>query len=406
MTSLSKDPVRTRQRGNVLRLAVAQMLAGANSVVIFATAAIIGYALAPSPDLATLPISIFVVGMAVSTLPAGRIAHKYGRQVAFLSGTACGVAVGLIAAGAILMGSFWLFCFANLFAGAYAAVALSYRFAVTDGMPATEQARAMGYVLTGGVLAGLLGAQLVTVTMDLWPGHRFAATYVAQAAIAAVAAVVVIGVKLPRPSPGDETGARPLRALICQPGLIVAMIVGAVSYALMNFLMTSAPLAMRMMGHSQAGANIGLQWHVMAMYAPSFFTGSLIARFGAPRVSFVGLLIIALSVFAGMQGTEEWHFWLLLVLLGVGWNFGFIGASGMVLNYHTPSERTQVQSFNDFVVFGTMAVGSFLSGTVLARYGWDRVLLLSLAPAGMALAILIAAPSAGTIRRMVRQSSN
>jgi len=379
------------QRGNIIRLTLAQALAGANSVVVYATGAIIGHMLAPNKTLATLPISIFVVGMAACILPAGSIARRHGRRAAFLAGTGCGVLTGLLAAVAVVLGSFWLFCLATFFGGAYAAVVLSFRFAAADGVDAPRRARALSFVMGGGVGAGVVGPQLVTYTMYLWPAHMFAATFVAQAAVAALSAIVLLGVRLPMPSAEEVASGRPLGTIARQPLFITAVICGAVSYMLMNFLMTAAPLAMQMCGHSQESSNLGLQWHVIAMYAPSFFTGRLITRFGAGRIVAAGLLLTGLSAAVGLMGIDIAHFWLTLILLGVGWNFGFIGASALVLECHRPEEKTRVQSLNDFIVFGTMAVGSFASGGLLAVYDWNMVLWVSFAPLVLAIAALMLA---------------
>lgn len=373
------------QRGNIARLTVAQALAGANSVVVYATGAIIGYSLAPDKTLATLPISIFVVGMAACILPAGVISQRYGRRTTFLAGTACGVLVGLLAAMAVVLASFWLFCVATFFGGAYAAVVQSFRFAAADGVSAAMRPRALSFVMGGGVLAGVVGPQLVTHTMHLWPPYVFAATFIAQALVAAVSAWVLVGIKLPRLTAKQIAAGRPLGEIVRQPLFITAVICGAVSYLLMNFLMTAAPLAMKLCGHSQESSNLGLQWHVIAMFAPSFFTGRLITRFGASRIVLTGLLLTALSVAVGLNGIDVAHFWVTLVLLGVGWNFGFVGASALVLDCHRPEEKNRVQSLNDFIVFGTMAIGSFASGSLLAAYDWEMVLRVSLLPLSMAL---------------------
>jgi len=375
---------------NVARLTIAQALAGANSVVVYATGAIVGNMLAPSPALATLPISIFVVGMAACTLPAGAIAQRHGRRAAFLVGTGSGVLVGLLAALAIVLGSFWLFCLATFFGGAYAAVVLSFRFAAADCVPAERRPRALSFVMAGGVFAGVIGPQLVTYTMYLWMPYMFAATFLAQAAVAALSALILLGVRLPTPTAEEARGGgRPLGIIARQPRFIIAVICGVVSYLLMNFLMTAAPLAMQMCGLSQESSNLGLQWHVIAMYAPSFFTGRLITRFGAPNVVMVGLGLTAASAAVGLTGIEVAHFWLTLILLGVGWNFGFVGASAMVLECHRPEERARVQSLNDFLVFGTMAFGSFLSGGLLSAYGWNTVLWMSFVPLVLAVLALI-----------------
>ncbi|WP_245571778.1 MFS transporter [Microvirga subterranea] len=378
---------------DVFRLAVSQALAGANSAVVYATGAIVGNTLAPSPALATLPISIFVVGMAACTLPAGAVARRHGRRAAFLTGTGCGVLTGLLAALAVVLGSFWLFCAATFFGGAYAAVVLSFRFAAADCVPAARRPRALSAVMAGGVFAGVIGPQLVTYTMDLWQPYLFAATYLAQAAVAAVSALVLLGVRVPMPTAAELAGGRPLGAVVRQPRFVTAVICGVVSYTLMNFIMTAAPLAMRLCGLSQESSNLGLQWHIIAMYGPGFFTGRLITRFGAPRVVTAGLALTAASAAIGLTGVDVAHFWLTLVLLGLGWNFGFTGASALVLECHRPEERTRVQSLNDFLVFGTMAVGSFSSGGLLTAYGWNTVLWVSFVPLAVAAAALAVAGS-------------
>lgn len=380
------------QTANIWRLAIAQALAGANAVTIYATGAIIGNQLAPNPVLATLPISIFVVGMAACILPAGVIARHHGRRTAFLAGTGAGVLTGLLAAAAVFVGNFWLFCLATFFGGAYAAVVLSFRFAAADGVAPSRRARALSFVMAGGVVAGAVGPQLVNWTMDLWPPHTFVPSFMAQAGVAAIAAIVLLGVRLPAAAvEGDQPAAgRPLAVIARQPRFIAAVSCGAVSYLVMNFIMTAAPLAMHLHGHPQTASNSALQWHVIAMYAPSFFTGHLIMRFGALRVSAAGILLTALSAVVGLGGIAVVHFWWLLVLLGVGWNFGFLGASALVLESHAPEEKTRVQSLNDFIVFGLMAIGSFSSGGLLSAYGWDVVLWASFAPLIIATAALVA----------------
>jgi predicted MFS family arabinose efflux permease len=289
---------------------------------------------------------------------------------------------------AVVVGSFWLFCVGAFFGGIYAAVVLSFRFAAADCVPPERRPRALSAVMAGGVFAGVIGPQLVNYTMDLWQPYIFAATFIAQAAVAALCAVILLGIQLPMPTETERKIGRPLSVIAVQPRFITAVVCGVVSYMLMNFLMTAAPLAMRMCGLSQHSANLGLQWHVIAMYAPSFFTGRLITRFGAPKVVAVGLILIAASAGVGLAGVEVSHFWITLILLGLGWNFGFVGASALVLECHRPEERTRVQSLNDFIVFGTMAIGSFSSGGILAEYGWDAVLWISFLPLIPAIAAL------------------
>jgi MFS family permease len=375
-------------RGNVLRLAAATALGGANSTVIFATGSIIGAEIAPNPALATLPISMYVVGLAAGTLPTGWISRAYGRRVAFFIGCGLGALCGALATVAISTGAFALFCAATFCGGLYAAVVQSYRFAAADGASASFRAKAVAWVLTGGIFAGIVGPQLVQWTMNLSP-HLFAASYVGQGAVALLAIAVLARVHAPRAAPADLHGGRPLSEIVLRSDFLIAALCGVVSYALMNFVMTSAPLAMRMCGHSLSDSNLGIQWHVIAMYGPSFVTGSLIARFGAQRIVALGLALEAAAALIGLSGISVAHFWTALVVLGIGWNFGFVGASAMVLDTHRPAERNKVQAFNDFLIFGTMAVGSFSSGQILANSGWSAVNLVVFPPVALALAALL-----------------
>jgi MFS family permease len=380
-----------RARSNVARLAAAQALTGANSAVIFATGSIIGATLAPSISLATVPLSMYVVGLAAGTLPTGAISRAFGRRVAFIIGTGCGVLTGLLGAFAILRGSFVLFCCATFLGGLYGAVAQSYRFAAADGARAAFRPKAVSWVMAGGVFAGVLGPQLVQWTMDVWPPYLFAFSFVAQALVALVAMAVLAGVDAPKPAPSDLHGGRPLLEIVRQPRFIAAAFCGIVSYPMMNLVMTSAPLAMKMCGLSVSDSNFGIQWHIVAMYGPSFFTGALIARFGAPRIVALGLSLEAAGAMIGLSGITAIHFWATLMVLGLGWNFSFVGASALVLETHRPQERNKVQAFNDFLVFGMMAVGSFSSGQLLANYGWSAVNMVVFPPVLLGLAVLAVA---------------
>ncbi|WP_315812017.1 MFS transporter [Bradyrhizobium sp. SZCCHNR2028] len=377
-----------RARRNVARLAAAQALTGANSAVIFATGAIVGVTIAPNIGLATVPISMYVVGLAAGTLPTGAISRRYGRRAAFLIGTGCGAVTGVLGCLAILRGSFALFCLATFLGGLYGAVAQSYRFAAADGASATFRPKAVSWVMAGGIFAGLLGPQLVQWTMDVWQPYLFAFSYLVQAAVALVAMGIVAGVDLPKPEAADLHGGRPLSEIMRQPRFIAAALCGTIAYPVMNLVMTSAPLAMQMCGLTVSDSNFGLQWHIVAMYGPSFFTGSLIARFGAPVIVAVGLALEAVAAVIGLSGLTAMHFWATLVALGVGWNFGFVGASALVLETHTSAERNKVQAFNDFLIFGLMALGSFSSGQLLANFGWSAVNLVVFPPVLLGLCVL------------------
>src|SRR5438477_4320262 len=265
-----------RVRSNVVRLAAAQALTGANSAVIFATGSIVGATLAPSISLATVPLSMYVLGLASGTLPTGAISRAYGRRTAFIIGTFCGVLTGALGAFAILHASFWLFCCATFLGGLYGAVAQSYRFAAADGASVEYRPKALSWVMAGGVFAGVLGPQLVQWTMELWQPYLFAASYATQIVVAFIAMAILAGVDAPPPAAADFAGGRPLFEIVRKPRFVAAAICGVVGYSLMNLVMTSAPLAMQLCGLSLSDSNFGIQWHIVAMIAPSFFTGALI----------------------------------------------------------------------------------------------------------------------------------
>jgi MFS family permease len=361
-------------RRNALVLAAAQALAGGNNTVIVATGGIAGSMLAPDPVLATLPISFMVVGLWIGTLPVGMLAKALGRRVALQTGSVFGILSGLISCVAIVFGSFVLLTVGTFCGGLYAAAHQSYRFAATDTASAAFRAKAVSWVLAGGIFAGIIGPQLVIFTKDAWPAYLFAGTYLAQALCAALAAAVLTLLRMPRPAAARGfTDGRPLAAIVVKPQFIVAVVCGLASYSLMNLMMTSAPLAMVMCHHSVGDAALGIQWHVLGMYGPSFFTGALILRFGLRTVMAAGLLLIVAAAAVALSGTAVWSFWLSLILLGVGWNFGFISATTLIGECHMPAERNKVQAFNDFLIFGSMALASFSSGALLTRFGWSLI---------------------------------
>jgi len=359
---------------NAVVLAVAQALAGGNNTVTVATTGIIGATLAPDPALATLPISIMVLGMWMGTLPVGMLAKAYGRRFALQTGSTFGALSGLISCAAVLRGSFWLLLVGTLCGGLYAAAHQSYRFAATDTASPQFRPKAVAWVLAGGIFAAVIGSQLVIFTKDAWPPYLFAGTFLAQSACAVVAAGVLMFLKIPRPAVSHSfRDGRPLSVIVLQPKFIVAVVCGLASYSMMNMEMTSAPLAMVQCNHSVGDAALGIQWHVIGMYAPSFITGSLMARFGVRPMMASGLAIILVAATINLLGIELWNFWIGLTLLGVGWNFAFIGATTLVTECHDPHERNKVQAFNDFLVFGSMAIASFSSGALLSRFGWTTV---------------------------------
>ena len=397
MTAVAEAPLNAAAgnrlaKRNALVLAAGQALAGGNGTVVTATGGILGAMLAPDKSLATLPVSMMVVGTWAGTLPVGFLVRRFGRRAAYQIGAAVGCLAGLIGYVAVSEASFALYLLATFCAGLYQASHQSYRFAATDTAGADFKAKAVSWVLAGGLFAAFLGPQLVILTKDLMPPYLFAASYLGQAATAVCAILVLAQVRAPA-YVATPTAGRPrhLAEIARQPRFIVAVTCGVASYALMNLMMTAAPLAMVDCGHSVGDAALGIQWHVLAMFAPSFVTGALITRFGATRIVAAGLALLAASAFVGYAGETVGHFWSALVLLGVGWNFAFVAATTMVIDCYRPDERTKVQAFNDFLIFGTMAIGSFVSGAMLAHFGWylvNLVMLPVVAAAGVMLAWL------------------
>lgn len=358
---------------NAMVLAAAQALAGGNNTVIVSTSSIIGAVLAPDKGLATLPITGMILGMWVGTLPIGWLARRYGRRFALQTGSLFGIASGLISYSAVMTGSFWILLLGTFCGGLYAAAHQSYRFAAADTASDAFRPKAVSWVLAGGVFAALIGPQLVIFTKDMLSPHLFAASFLGQSACAVLAAIVLMFVKVPPMPKVRPHQGRPLTEIVRAPRFLVAVACGVASYGLMNMVMTSAPLAMVGCGHSVTDAALGIQWHVLAMYGPSFFTGSLIARFGVGRITAIGLAFIGVASVIGISGTTVPHFWAGLVFLGLGWNFAFIGATTMVTQCHRPEERNKVQAFNDFLIFGCMALSSFSSGQMLAYLSWQAI---------------------------------
>ncbi len=360
-------------RRNAMVLALAQALGTASNTIIYSTASIVGAVLAPDKGLATLPLTATVIGTWLGTLPVGMLARRFGRRGALQIGTLFGMLSGLINYFAMMQGAFWLLLIGTFCGGLYAAAFQSYRFAAADTASERYRPKAVSWVLAGGVLAAVIGPQIVIFTKDILTPFTFAASYLAQAACGLLALAVLQAVRFPRPAVAPALAKRALGTIVRQPRFMVAVACGVTAYATMNLLMTAAPLAMVGCGHSVSDATLGIQWHVLAMYAPSFVTGSLVIRFGVMRIIAIGLTLLVLAAVVGVTGLSVAHFWAGLVLIGLGWNLAFIGATTLVAGAHRPEERTRVQSFNDFLIFGSMAVASFSSGQLLAAFGWASV---------------------------------
>lgn len=376
---------------NLAVLVAAQALGAASGPIIISLGGLVGSDLAPTSALATLPVSVYNLGLALGTLPAAWIMRRLGRRSGYLLGATIGMLSGLVAAGAITLGAFTLFCLGTFAAGLYASYVQSYRFAAADGRSGPDRARAISLVMVGGLVAAVLGPQLVIATREAVPGIPFAGSFLSQAALALLALPVLALLKSPRPVKTSRMaeGGRSTLELLASPAYLLAVAAGVVSYGLMAFVMTAAPMAMVGHGHSIDHAAWGIQWHVLAMFAPSLVTGRLIARFGKERVTASGLVLIGVSGAVALSGLELVHFYVSLVLLGLGWNLGFIGATAMVSDAHDESERGRAQGVNDFAVFGTVAAMSFFSGALMQASGWALVNLMIFPAIALILAPLV-----------------
>lgn len=398
MTELSA-PDDTRARRNALVLSAAQALYGIGATILVTLGGLTGHMLADDKSLATLPISTYVLGTALSTVPASLVMRKVGRRRGFQLGTCAAILSGCLATAAIFAQHFWLFCFATAFTGTYQAFVNYYRFAATDTASPLFRPKAVSWVLAGGVIAAIVGPEIVVLTKDAFAPVLFAGSFATSAFMGLIAMGVLNFVDIPHHGAGAhlEEPPRPLLEILSQGRLMVAIACGMVSYAAMNFMMTAAPLAMVACNHPINSAADAIRWHILAMFAPSFVTGSLIARFGREAVILAGLGLFFAAGLVALSGIAEWQFDLSLIFLGLGWNFSFVGATTLVTDCHRPSEKAKVQAVNDLFVFGLVALGSFASGMVLNVAGWAYVALTILPFA--ALAGLLVLSLAWTTRR-------
>lgn len=365
-------------RRAILVLASSQAIVGSAGPIAFALGGLSGYyLLADDKSLATLPVTGYTVGVALGAIPAAAIIKRVGYLYGFQAGTAV-TALGAVLTTLGLVGaSFWLFLLGMLALGAGGAFIQQIRFAAAAYAPPALKARAISLVLAGGVITAILGPQVVIFTRDLMAPVMFAGAFASIVVLAAVGAVILLFLPPRLAGAGGVSGldepARPLREIVSQPRFAVGLACGVGAYALMSFVMTGAPLAMVGCGFSPDEATLGISWHVMAMFAPSFFTGRLISRFGAETVVAGGLALLVACGVVALSGIELWQFWTALILLGLGWNFAFIGTTAIVADTYRPSEQGKVLGLHDFVLFGTVAFSSFMSGVVYDAWGWDAL---------------------------------
>ncbi|PTE23613.1 MFS transporter [Cereibacter changlensis] len=373
----ASDP---RSRRNVWVLVAAQAVLGSQMSMVFIVAGLAGQSLASNICWATLPISLTVIGSMLAATPLSAVMQRFGRRTGFVIGAVAGMIGAAIGAYGLMLGSFPVFLIGSLFTGVYMSAQGFYRFAAADTASEAFRPKAISYVMAGGLLSAILGPQLVKLTAEAMV-VPFMGTYLAAIGLNffGVFLFALLDIPKPRPpAPGAALG-RSRMELLREPRIAVAMICATVSYALMNLVMTSSPLAVVGCGFETGDAANVVTAHVLAMYGPSFFTGHIIARIGVEKVVALGLVILAGSGAVALSGVELEHFFGALILLGLGWNFGFIGATTMLASAHAPEERGRVQGLNDFIVFGGVTLASFSSGGLMncsggtVQAGWAAV---------------------------------
>ncbi|MDT8452629.1 MAG: MFS transporter [Gammaproteobacteria bacterium] len=380
-----------RERFNIALLAVAQSLFNITAITVMTLSGLMGRELAPDSMLATLPISAMMLGTLLSTLPASLFMQRFGRRNGFLLGTSFGgILGGALSVLAIANASFQLFCFASLLLGIYQGFAMYYRFAAVDVVRPQWHSRAISLVLAGGVIAAFLGPWNASAMLDLLPAVPNAGPYAVITALSVLAMLLLSMLRVPPcREPGIDQPHRPLRAITAQVDFRVAVLAGAVAYAVMVMLMSATPLGMRAAGFAMSDISFIMQWHVLGMFAPSFFTGFLITRFGLGKILLTGCVLLVFSVLTAAAGQTLTHYWLALVLLGVGWNFLFVGGSDLLTHTHTPTERGITQGVNDLIVYGMVVTSSLLSGVLVHYLGWSLLNLSALLPILTTLAVVL-----------------
>ncbi len=361
-------------RKNVAVLAVCQALLFTNNSILITVNALAGYALAADKALATLPVTSYFVGSALATLPLAMLMKRYTRRIGFIVGALFAIVGSMMCAAAVYVGNFWLLCLGVIILGAYFAAGQHYRFAAADAVAADFKSRAISLVLAGGIAGGFLGPETSKRTMHLITGHPYAGAYLSLVAFALLSILVLRWLDIP-PLPDSDrrkTG-RPLGEIARQPIFAVAVLCGTISYGVMNLLMTATPLAMDASAHPFSEAAFVIQWHIVGMFAPSFVTGNIINRLGLMTVMLAGVALNIVCVAIALSGVSVMHFWLALVLLGIGWNFMFVGATTLLTESHAPAERAKVQGVNDSAIFITMIVTSLASGALFTIKGWQAM---------------------------------
>lgn len=367
-----------KQYKNVGLLSACQALLMTNNSIMIAATGLAGYALAANKSLATLPVSGYVVGGALTTMASSLLMKKIGRRNGFLLGSTVGIVGALICALAIYLQHFWLLCVGTLVLGGYNATAQYYRFAAADVASVEFKSKAISLVLAGGIVGAIVGPTSSIFTKDLW-APAFLGSYLSLTLFCVLAIMVQRLLDIPTPSEEEKKAeGRSIAQLARQPAFVIAVAAGAVSYGVMNLLMTATPLAMQACQYPYKEAAFVIQWHILGMFVPSFFTGSLIKRFGLMSIMVTGVVLNLVCVAVALNGIAIWNFWLAMVLVGVGWNFMYIGATTLLTETYLPAEKAKAQGFNEMTIFVTLALSSLFSGALFTLQGWERINLLAL----------------------------
>ena len=365
-------------RRNVALLAACQAMLFSSSATLASINGLAGMSLADNPALGTLPVTTWVLGGAISTLPASLYMKRVGRTQGLIAGAGTGIVAALICAFAIWTHNFWMLCLGTLVFGASNATGQYYRFAAADVSPPDYKARAISLVLLGGLLGGIIGPGLSRFSVDALP-DRFLGAYLVPILYCLVSIGLLSATRIPNPTAVEQaSGGRPLREIARQPKFVVAVLSGAVGYGVMNLLMTATPIAMGICGHPFGDAAFVVSSHVIGMFAPSLVAGSLIKRFGVLNIILVGAALNVACVAVALNGVDVAHFWVALVLVGVGWNFMYIGGTTLLTETYRPEEKAKAQGANDMSIFVMMVISSLTSGFLVSRAGWNTVNLLAL----------------------------
>ena len=365
-------------RRNVALLAACQAMLFSSSATLASINGLAGMSLADNPALGTLPVTTWVLGGAISTLPASLYMKRVGRTQGLIAGAGTGIVAALICAFAIWTHNFWMLCLGTLVFGASNATGQYYRFAAADVSPPDYKARAISLVLLGGLLGGIIGPGLSRFSVDALP-DRFLGAYLVPILYCLVSIGLLSATRIPNPTAEEQaSGGRSLRDIAKQPKFVVAVLSGAVGYGVMNLLMTATPIAMGICGHPFGDAAFVVSSHVIGMFAPSLVAGSLIKRFGVLNIILVGAALNVACVAVALNGVDVAHFWVALVLVGVGWNFMYIGGTTLLTETYRPEEKAKAQGANDMSIFVMMVISSLTSGFLVSRAGWNTVNLLAL----------------------------